>query len=141
MDGSSISFDGQTDDQRGREYERALYLLGRYYGARVSVANQYMGGVSTQPNPADGSCTIVWEIWTDMRPSHRAEQAWFPDMDEIAPVRTEALGNSADGITSLEQFRLFYDNEVGLPTFYEEYVRSLLEDTSITCLLYTSRCV
>ena len=134
MDSSSISFDGQTDDQRGREYERALYLLGRYYGARVSVANQYMGGVSTQPNPADGSCTIVWEIWTDMRPSHRAEQAWFPDMDEIAPVRTEALGNSADGITSLEQFRLFYDNEVGLPTFYEEYVRSLLEDTSIAAL-------
>lgn len=135
MGPESISFEGQTDDQRERERETVLRELATYYISR----EDYIGSVDVNPDAAENACTVVWTAdpgspsGAQGRP-RRAARIWFEDLENIQPARTELLADSGDGVDSLETFLLLYDNGLALPELAEFEVRSLLEDTSITAL-------
>lgn len=135
MGPESISFEGQTDDQRERERETVLRELATYYISR----EDYIGSVDINPDAAENACTVVWTAdpgspsGAQGRP-RRAARIWFEDLENIQPARTELLADSGDGVDSLETFLLLYDNGLALPELAEFEVRSLLEDTSITAL-------
>nr|WP_302649305.1 M56 family metallopeptidase [uncultured Agathobaculum sp.] len=133
MDGSALSFEGQTGDQQENERALALRQLGRYYIARE---NGYIGQWDITADPAENACTIVGSAGDppiqDMR---RAVRVWFGEsLDSAQPIRTQVLADAAAGVTTLDEFLLLYDTGLGLPACSEDRVRTLLADTSITAL-------
>lgn len=135
MDGSAISFDGQSDAQRKNERTTVLQELATYYISREG----YIGSADVIPDEAENACTIVWTAdpggasGAQGRP-RRAARIWFEDLDDIQPARTELLADSGDGVDSLETFLLLYDNGLALPELAKFEVRALLADNSITAL-------
>ena len=133
MDGSALSFEGQTGDQQESERALALRQHGRYYIARE---NGYIGQWDITADPAENACTIVGSAGDppiqDMR---RAVRVWFGEsLDSAQPIRTQVLADAAAGVTTLDEFLLLYDTGLGLPACSEDRVRTLLADTSITAL-------
>ena len=135
MDGSAISFDGQTDAQAGREQQRVLHDLAERY---AYMENQLLSGglpidlVTVEPNLTDGSCLLVIR-YTNAAGDYfftTVHRLWYEGTDSITPSRTETLVNTSDGVRSLEQFILAFPLEQEMPYFDGRGLESLSDKAS-----------
>ena len=130
MDGSALSFEGQTGDQQ--ENERALLLraLARVYAAQNdSTAELIRDEVTIQPEVADNAALVVIRFFVPAGDYFftMVERVWYDRTDTTTPSRTETLVNTSDGVRSLEAFRYAFPLEQGLPVFDEAGLESLSE--------------
>lgn len=134
MDGSAISFDGQTDAQRDFERETLLYDLANAYAHSQNGSGNgpYTDQILVEPDISDNSVQLTIRF-TTLRGDYyftTVERVWYDRTDTITPSRTETLLNTSDGVRSLEQFILAFPLEQELPYFGETGLESLSEMAS-----------
>lgn len=130
MEGSALSFAGQTAEQRTNEQELLLRALARIYAAQNdSTAELIRDKVTIHPEAGDNAVRIVIRFTTRNRDYFftRAERVWYDRTDTITPSRTELLVDTSDGVRSHADFLLAFPLEQGFPIFEEEGLERLSE--------------
>ena len=130
MEGSALSFAGQTAEQRTNEQELLLRALARIYAAQNdSTAELIRDEVTIHPEAGDNAVRIVIRFTTRNRDYFftRAERVWYDRTDTITPSRTELLVDTSDGMRSHADFLLAFPLEQGFPIFEEEGLERLSE--------------
>ena len=132
MDGSAVSFDGQTDAQRDAARTLLLHDLATQYAYAQNQARSdapFIDQITVEPNLTDGSCVLTVRY---MGRSHTrfftvSQRLWYEKTDTITPARTETLVDTSDGVCSLEDFWYAFPLEQGFPVFDETGLTSLNE--------------
>ena len=132
MDGTSISFDGQTDAQAGRARQQVLHDLAVQY---AYMENQLLSGglpidlVTAEPDLTDGSCLLAVRYTGQAGDYYftTVQRLWYENTDSATPARTENLVNTSGGVHSLEEFWYAFPLEQGFPVFDEAGLESLSE--------------
>lgn len=129
MEGSALSFEGQTAEQRTNEQELLLRALARIYAAQNdSTAELIRDKVTIHPETGDNAVRIVIRFTTRNRDYFftRAERVWYDRTDTITPSRTELLVDTADGVRSRADFLLAFPPEQGFPQVGRTGIDALL---------------
>ena len=132
MDGTSISFDGQTDAQRDAARTLLLHDLAVQY---AYMENQLLSGglpidlVTAEPDLTDGSCLLAVRYTGQAGDYYftTVQRLWYENTDSATPARTENLVNTSGGVHSLEEFWYAFPLEQGFPVFDEAGLESLSE--------------
>lgn len=132
MDGTSISFDGQTDTQRAAARTLLLHDLAVQY---AYMENQMLSSglpidlVTAEPDLTDGSCLLAVRYTGQAGDYYftTVQRLWYENTDSVTPARTENLVNTSDGVRSLEDFRHAFPLEQGFPVFDAAGLESLSE--------------
>lgn len=129
MEGSALSFAGQTAEQRTNEQELLLRALARIYAAQNdSTAELIRDKVTIHPETGDNAVRIVIRFTTRNRDYFftRAERVWYDRTDTITPSRTELLVDTSDGVRSHADFLLAFPPEQGFPQVGRTGIDALL---------------
>ena len=131
MDGTSISFDGQTDAQRDAARTLLLHDLATQYAYAQNQARSdapFIDQITVQTTLTDGSCVLTVRY---MGRSHTrfftiAQRLWYEGTDSITPARTETLVDTSDGVRSRADFLLAFPQEQGIPELDHSGIDNLL---------------
>ena len=129
MEGSALSFAGQTAEQRTNEQELLLRALARIYAAQNdSTAELIRDEVTIHPEAGDNAVRIVIRFTTRNRDYFftRAERVWYDRTDTITPSRTELLVDTSDGVRSHADFLLAFPQEQRFPQVGRDGIDALL---------------
>lgn len=129
LSGNALSFSGQTEVQRQDCAALRLQKQGEAYAYSRSGTGDgpYLNSCDVTPQSADGSCTVRVE-WSNLKGDsffHTVERVWFADENALTPSRTEPLLNTSDGVRSLADFQLLYQNGAGFPVLSMEALEAL----------------
>ncbi|MDO5142572.1 MAG: hypothetical protein Q4D31_06085 [Eubacteriales bacterium] len=94
LDGSALSFEGQTAAQRAHEREAVLRDLAEQYAyTRMQpVDGAYIEQLAIEPDTATGSCVLTLRYRDDAGGVRTTtERLWYDGVDSVIPATREAL--------------------------------------------------
>lgn len=134
MDGSSISFDGQTDAQRDAARTLLLHDLATQYAYTLTRRDgSSIDAVTAEPDLTDGSCLLTVR-YVSREGNHyftTAQRLWYEGTDSVTPARTETLVDTSDGVRSRADFLLAFPQGQGIPELDRTGIDALLAEPTL----------